>query len=261
MTFDAEFRDTATTGFTNLRARLYDPATASFLTQDPIGASPDYSFASANPAMNSDPSGLASIGETWSEMWRNPASSWQAGPTAPKVIGFTLMAIGTIGIAGLAIGGTAGAVMASAAKGALIGALSNAGAYSIVAGLSPSVPFSSDDLALSTLSGALVGGMTGYFAGMATALTPWLSKVGLVGRSALGGTLGGGVATLASIEVVCGRPPTIGEMAAGSLFGGLGAGGGGTAATLASRAGGAGAAEALGGFAVDLLGSSGNGGC
>jgi RHS repeat-associated protein len=57
MGFDSEYRDTTTTGFFDLRARMYDPGTANFLQPDPLGSSPTYSFASGNPAMFSDPSG------------------------------------------------------------------------------------------------------------------------------------------------------------------------------------------------------------
>jgi RHS repeat-associated protein len=58
MGFDSEYADLGTTGFVDLRAREYDPATGTFLTPDPIGKSPDYTFADGNPAMYSDHSGL-----------------------------------------------------------------------------------------------------------------------------------------------------------------------------------------------------------
>jgi RHS repeat-associated protein len=62
MTFDSEYRDTSTTGFVNLRARAYDPAKADFLQPDPAGDFPSYTFASGNPAMLSDPSGMSPWG-------------------------------------------------------------------------------------------------------------------------------------------------------------------------------------------------------
>ncbi len=58
MSFDSEFRDKATTGFINLRARMYDPGTGAFVQSDPVSAHPFYEFAAGNPAMYSDPSGM-----------------------------------------------------------------------------------------------------------------------------------------------------------------------------------------------------------
>jgi hypothetical protein len=42
---------------------MYDPVTGSFLTPDPAGSYPDYTFASGNPVMLSDPTGLNPIGD------------------------------------------------------------------------------------------------------------------------------------------------------------------------------------------------------
>jgi RHS repeat-associated protein len=61
MGFDSEYRDTGTGGLIDLRARMYDPNTSNFMTADAAGMSPDYNFASGNPTMFSDPSGMFSI--------------------------------------------------------------------------------------------------------------------------------------------------------------------------------------------------------
>jgi len=115
MTFDGEYKDTGTTGFVDLRARMYDSTTGSFLTADPAGRYPDYSFASGNPAMFSDPSGMSTIGDTVWEMLHHPAASfsrgsselyqdWKAGPAAPKVIGGVMVAASCLAGACAAIG-------------------------------------------------------------------------------------------------------------------------------------------------------------
>jgi RHS repeat-associated protein len=58
--FDGEHMD-ASTGAYDLRARMYDPGTGSFLQSDPIGRSPSYAFASGDPTRMSDPSGMSEI--------------------------------------------------------------------------------------------------------------------------------------------------------------------------------------------------------
>jgi RHS repeat-associated protein len=74
MSFNSEYKDTGTTNFFNLRARVYDPGTGSFLTADPISQYPDYMFASGNPAMFSDPTGLFSWRDAldWFNVHLNP---------------------------------------------------------------------------------------------------------------------------------------------------------------------------------------------
>jgi RHS repeat-associated protein len=109
MTFDGEYKDTGTTGFVDLRARMHDPATGSFMTTDRAQTYPDYTFASGNPAMFSDPTGLSTLGDTLWEAFHNPVSSWRAAPTWAKVTagaslavaaaaGITACALVTVGV-------------------------------------------------------------------------------------------------------------------------------------------------------------------
>lgn len=60
MRWAGEYRD-AETGFVYLQARYYDPATAQFLTRDPLEAATRTAYGyAANSALNfTDPSGLA----------------------------------------------------------------------------------------------------------------------------------------------------------------------------------------------------------
>jgi RHS repeat-associated protein len=57
--YAGEYTD-AETGFTYLRARYYDPATAQFLTRDPLEAitTDPYNYAANNPTTLTDPTGL-----------------------------------------------------------------------------------------------------------------------------------------------------------------------------------------------------------
>jgi RHS repeat-associated protein len=97
MQFDSEYRDSSTGNY-NLRARMYDPGLGAFLSADPIGQAPDYTFAAGNPQMYSDPSGLSPIGDTLWELVHNPVASWTEGPSAPKWIGGVIVAVGAIGL-------------------------------------------------------------------------------------------------------------------------------------------------------------------
>jgi RHS repeat-associated protein len=65
--YAGEYQDSDTSNYL-MGARWYDPAGASFLTEDPIASSTDepYSYASGNPVMASDPSGYSSF-------WNNAA--------------------------------------------------------------------------------------------------------------------------------------------------------------------------------------------
>jgi len=60
--YAGEYRDSDTGNYL-MGARWYDPITATFLTEDPIVEATDepYSYASGNPIMASDPSGLSSF--------------------------------------------------------------------------------------------------------------------------------------------------------------------------------------------------------
>ena len=57
--FDGEYTS-PDTGLIYMRARVYDPATAQFLTRDPLAAisGEPYSYAGDNPVNESDPTGL-----------------------------------------------------------------------------------------------------------------------------------------------------------------------------------------------------------
>jgi RHS repeat-associated protein len=81
MSFDSEYKDTGSTNLFNLRARVYDPSTGSFLTSDPIGKYPDYTFASGNPSMFSDPTGMFSWGGVldWFNENLNPGYAFLEG--------------------------------------------------------------------------------------------------------------------------------------------------------------------------------------
>jgi RHS repeat-associated protein len=56
MHFDGQYQDSSTSSY-DLRARMYDPGTGSFLQADPAGSSPGYTFASGRPTVLSDPTG------------------------------------------------------------------------------------------------------------------------------------------------------------------------------------------------------------
>jgi RHS repeat-associated protein len=81
MTFDSELKDTGTTGFVDLRARMLDPTTGSFLTADPASMHPDYTFATGNPAMFADPTGRFSLrgGLDWFNKHLNPGYAYLQG--------------------------------------------------------------------------------------------------------------------------------------------------------------------------------------
>ncbi len=68
--FAGQYTD-AETGLLYLRARYYDPATAQFLTVDPLAnlTAQPYSYASANPLNAGDPTGLAECGSTGPAWW------------------------------------------------------------------------------------------------------------------------------------------------------------------------------------------------
>jgi RHS repeat-associated protein len=63
--FDGEYTS-SDTGLVYMRARVYDPATAQFLSVDPLEklTRAPYNFAEDNPLNESDPTGLFSLGET-----------------------------------------------------------------------------------------------------------------------------------------------------------------------------------------------------
>jgi RHS repeat-associated protein len=59
-------------GLYYMRARWYDPASARFLTRDPMatGATNEYGYAAGNPVRNSDPTGLWAVDDPDLPYWR-----------------------------------------------------------------------------------------------------------------------------------------------------------------------------------------------
>lgn len=112
MGFQGQYQD-PTTNLYDMRAREYDTSTGRFLGLDPARVTAggrmvsSYAYAFNQPTTLSDPSGMAPgvLGafESWlcggpcwdtlSDVVRNPVASWQAGPVAPKVIGFILIGV------------------------------------------------------------------------------------------------------------------------------------------------------------------------
>ena len=95
--FDGQYTD-AESGFQYLRARYYDPATAQFLTADPLvsATGEPYGFAGNNPLNEFDPTGLS---------WYNPLS-WSSGTwtTIGVVAGGIAIGAATLGVGDLVIG-------------------------------------------------------------------------------------------------------------------------------------------------------------
>lgn len=81
LSFGGQYRD-AETGFTYLRARYYDPATAQFLSRDPAVATTrsPYGYTQGNPLNGTDPTGRDDINTI-------PASVHYTGPTAECLLG------------------------------------------------------------------------------------------------------------------------------------------------------------------------------
>jgi RHS repeat-associated protein len=61
--YSGQYTD-ASTGFSNLRARFYEPQTGGFTTRDPAFATTDtaYTYAAGDPVNKTDPSGMVTIG-------------------------------------------------------------------------------------------------------------------------------------------------------------------------------------------------------
>lgn len=226
--FDAEYRD-GSTGFVNLRARMYDPATASFLSADPIGSRPDYTFGGGNPAMFSDPSGLNPVGDALWEMLHNPVASWQASSHEDRMLGLFAGAVVATSlfacvVACAAIGAGLAAAASSAplvAYGAGIG-----GAAHLAWAATPYGSFSWKGLAVSTLAGAASGLVaTGFVALMSAQAAAITSATGatVAGPSLAGLVAAGGIAGAASLSVqalMCDGQPS-GAEAAITVVGGV----------------------------------------
>ena len=114
--FDFAGQQTDATGLQYLRARYYDPATGTFLSRDPMAASPGwtqspYGYAGGNPVNATDPTGL------WcSNCWTGARALAQASRRAAAD------AYSAAGNAGVAAGGAiADATINTAAPAILIG--------------------------------------------------------------------------------------------------------------------------------------------
>ena len=95
--FDGQYTS-SDTGLIYLRARVYDPSTAQFLTVDPDIASTGepYSYGVDNPVYSSDPSGLLSLGGLF-----NDAEQW-VSEHAPEIgiqAGIVIVGVLTDGVA------------------------------------------------------------------------------------------------------------------------------------------------------------------
>jgi RHS repeat-associated protein len=84
-------------GLYQMRARYYDPATAQFLTVDPLAAATGvrYAYAADNPANFADPSGLACSPWPWN--WADCVSGAAGVLSSPKTITAVQCSIGQVG--------------------------------------------------------------------------------------------------------------------------------------------------------------------
>ena len=181
--FDGQYTD-VTTGFVNLRARLYGVATGSFTARDPAFATTDtaYTCAGGDPVNEADPSGLCDIfGNCWSEAWNT---------TGGKVVNFVqkhkrVIEVGVgIGLGVPAAGTGVGAVVEGAT---ILGVGLSATAVAVGAGaeLLDLGPCQNGDTA------ACIGAGLGL-AGAAAGLAPLAGSVGVLdGGEAFAGTWAG----------------------------------------------------------------------
>ena len=108
------------TGYLYLRARYYDPATAQFLTRDPLEdlTTNPYGYTSGNPLQNIDPLGLWGWNPLdWTADEWGTIGKWSARVGAVAAIG--VLVVGTGGTAGLVLGlaATTANVVGTAASG------------------------------------------------------------------------------------------------------------------------------------------------
>jgi RHS repeat-associated protein len=233
MTFDSEYRDTATTGFVNLRARVYDPAKADFLQADPASQFPSSTFADGNPAMFSDPSGLNPVGDlvSWlcggscgdfaSNLFFHAVSSWEAGPDSFKAVGGAMMFAGglAVGLSELAAisAGTVATVLATAAQGVAFGTVTGTGIYLGASVVFPQVSLSARGLTSAIMTGAIVGLFTGVAGGLVRTLGDSASSALAAAGLGVGGALGGAIATPVG-ALLCGQDLTLSQELLGIGF-------------------------------------------
>jgi RHS repeat-associated protein len=96
----------AETGFQWLRARYYDPATANFLSIDPLEVltRQGYGYAGGNPITNVDPLGLSWWSSAYSSMEEHAGGLSTAFAVAALVITFTPLAPLAVGLEAISIG-------------------------------------------------------------------------------------------------------------------------------------------------------------
>ncbi len=205
--FDGQYQDTSTTGSYNLRGRMYDPGTGTFLQDDAVSASPSYEFASGRPTIMSDPLGTLSV---WG--WIGIASSLVVLVGLATCVAFTVGVCGGITLTAV-LGAGAGAV----ANGALIGGAVSSAAYML--SLAFNQPFSWRAFAAAAIGGVIVGAAIGAAAAAATVLE--VSTAASAGLVFMGGAIGGGAGTVAA-DAICGRTPGAGDVALGASLGGVG---------------------------------------
>jgi RHS repeat-associated protein len=179
----------AETGFQYLQARFYDPATAQFLTRDPLLTTTraPYSYAGNNPVNASDPSGLNPFDpRTWIakgvQVLRAVAATVAryVAELARVVVASLGDLVGDLvtGICQAAVGvatGGAGLVAAAGACGALGGAIGGAVDYLVEA--IQTGEFSWSGLGGATWNGAWQGAMAGFGGKAVTVLVRYGRKL------------------------------------------------------------------------------------
>ncbi|HEY8544844.1 MAG TPA: DUF6531 domain-containing protein, partial [Acidimicrobiales bacterium] len=215
-------------GLVWLRARVYDPATRSFLSPDPLPAvagppwsANPYHYAANDPVGCADPLGLSALTDqdlrALRESWKKNAWDRYGG----YVVG-GLMIAGGIALMATGVGGIVGS--------ALIGA-AFAGGFSAVSQQAFNGGVDWTKVALDTIVGAYTGGLGAVAAGVR--LTTTSGRIFTqAGIEAAGNTTAG----FATRTLTGGNPFDVRAIAVDALAGGLGGGAGGAAtATNALR--------------------------
>ncbi|CAA9517595.1 MAG: hypothetical protein AVDCRST_MAG67-3157 [uncultured Solirubrobacteraceae bacterium] len=181
-------------GETWLRARVYDPATRSFLQPDPLPAVPGtpyaanlYAYAANNPLGQADPLGRRPVTDQELRELRDKMGQNFVQRNADYIVAGALI-VGGIAVMATGVGGPLGAAMIG---GALLSAGASAGIQKVTTG---SVNYR--EVAIAGVIGAASGG-AGYWAGSARALATMspLARGAAVGatESVVGGSLNRGI--------------------------------------------------------------------
>lgn len=174
--FNFEYTDKpydSATGLYYCGARFYDPSIERFITEDYTKGSLEYpitlnryAYVNDNPLAIIDPSGnsgwwssitsaVSNVAGDVSSFANSASTEIVSAVSNPENQAILLTAAIDIG-AGVAIGATGGAILATPAGGALLGAAISATSYTILSGSRANL----EGAALSAGTGALVGGMT-----------------------------------------------------------------------------------------------------